>query len=936
MMPPDTFNLSPEKFNKLFPFHLLLDDRNCIVSFGASLKKICPLEQGRAFADFFHLKCPTLYGSEFHTGLLADQIVMLEPHHSPGLILRGQVELVGNGQAMFVGTPWFANMDQVVAADLSIRDFAVHDPMIDLLHVLQTQETTTREAKELLMQVNHQKNALKESEERISSMVLNLQTGILHVDETGKVVLCNKMFCDLFRMEEAPEELRGTDFLWVASQSKQLFANPASFVQRMQDLHYYKRPVLSELLELADGRVVERDYMPIFVASKYRGHLWKYTDITDRVNYHRKLRKQEEKYRGIIENMKLGILETGLDDRIQFVNSNFCELSGYDLNELLGRKAAAVLQISAADQAIDEKRALRRREVSDCYELEVKNKRGESRWWFISVTPNYNDLGELVGAIGIHLDITSQKSLQDELRVAKNRAEDSSRAKESFLANMSHEIRTPLNAVIGMIRELNRLELTGAGGVYLKHAGSASQHLLSIVNNILDISKIEAGEFQLESQSFNLVSVFHETEAIMGPAVHDKLLELRFQFCTDINETFVGDPHRIRQILLNIIGNAVKFTEKGTITVQCRTLASYADSGDICISISDTGIGMDENYLNSLFKKFTQEDLSIARKHGGTGLGMAITYELIQLMGGRIEVYSEKSKGTRFDVYLTLHKGDASTLAPADPKKDENILQHARVLLVEDNQLNRMVVCNTLEYYGVEVTEAEDGLKAVDLLRDHAYDVILMDLQMPGMDGLEATRIIRTILKLDTPIVALTANAFRKDIEKCMQVGMNDYVTKPFEEKVLVETVLKHASRRGMFVEPAVVTPLVTTGKLYDLTDLKAMSRGNEEFVKKMITTFCATIQAALGHLITAARSRDYKTVKETAHKMKPSVATFCVNSIKDDILWLERLDVITCSPDEVVKVASKVEWILQDVIKGLTGIAPEESGKVLGEKVPR
>jgi CheY-like chemotaxis protein len=522
------------------------------------------------------------------------------------------------------------------------------------------------------------------------------------------------------------------------------------------------------------------------------------------------------------------------------------------------------------------------------------------------------------------------------LRVAKNRAEESSRAKESFLANMSHEIRTPLNAVIGMIRELNRLELKGPGGVYLKHAGSASQHLLSIVNNILDISKIEAGEFQLESQAFNLVSVFRETEAIMSPAVHDKLLELKFIFSTEINDTFVGDPHRLRQILLNIIGNAVKFTDKGTITVQCRTLASHSDRGDVCISISDTGIGMDENYLNSLFKKFTQEDLSIARKHGGTGLGMAITYELIQLMGGRIEVYSEKNKGTRFDVFLTLCKGDASTLAPVDPMSDENVLHHARVLLVEDNQLNRLVVCNTLHYYGVEVTEAEDGLKAVDLLRDHTYDVILMDLQMPGMDGLEATRIIRTILQLDTPIVALTANAFRKDIEKCMQVGMNDYVTKPFEEKALVDTVLKHASRLGTFVAPEAAVQPVATESLYNLADIKAMSRGNEEFIQKMITTFCATIQAALGRLVTAARSRDYKTLKDTAHKMKPSAATFCVTCIKEDILWLERLDIVTCSPDEVVRVADKVEQILQAVITDLTGIAPQEKEKVLGEKVPR
>lgn len=930
----NSFCFGAEQFNKLFPFHMLFDANNMIVSFGKSIAKICPLQESLPFSRLFRLKRPELEPSSVRLEAVVGQIVIIECKSNKNLILRGQFEFTNNNEhILFVGTPWFGSMDDVIENNLSIHDFAAHDSMIDLLHVLKTQKITTTEIKELLSKVNRQKNTLeneiaekkktelklKESEKRISSLILNLQTGILVEDETRHIALCNKMFCDLFNIPAPPEALTGMDCANAAEQTKLMFKEPEIFVDRIGTILEEKKIVLSEQLELVDGRIFERDYIPIFVSDQYKGHLWKYTDITEQKNYEHNLKKQEEKYRGIIENMKLGLIEVNLEDEIQYANQNFCEISGYSLTEIISKKVYDLLSYPEVAGTIQERPNLTRKGISDSYEIPIRTRQGETRWWSMSVAPNYNDTGELIGSVGIYLDITSRKRLEKALRNAKSKAEESSKAKESFLANMSHEIRTPLNAIIGMVRELNRTNPTAEQHAYLKHAESASQHLLSIINDILDISKIEAGELRLDKQNFSLKSVMQETVAIMQPLAKDKLLDVRFDVDAHLAPAFIGDPNRIRQVMLNIISNSIKFTEKGGVTVNCQTIDKTGDFHRLQIDIIDTGIGMDKSFLKSLFKKFTQEDLSTVRKYGGTGLGMAITYELVQLMGGSIEVTSEKGVGSHFTVIINLELGDACEVEENISQHDANKLNHLRVLLVEDNEMNRLVAINTLAHYGVEIEVAVNGLEAVEILKSEPFDLILMDMQMPVMGGLEATKIIRSELKLDTPVVALTANAFKNEIEKCLATGMNDYVTKPFEESAFIHVLNKNtAGKVRLIPTPAKQKSQLSQDKmekLYDLAQLIQLSHGSDDFVEKMVTLFCSNVPSAIETIKSSFVAGRYSVVKSTAHNIKPMIDNMGIVSLKADIRTLEAL-----APEKMIR--NDIEAIiekLENTIKKVT-----------------
>ncbi|MFT3702178.1 MAG: PAS domain S-box protein [Agriterribacter sp.] len=519
-------------------------------------------------------------------------------------------------------------------------------------------------------------------------------------------------------------------------------------------------------------------------------------DITERKLSEQTIRIREEKYRSIIANMNLGMLEVDNCEIIQFANQSFCNMSGLALNELLGKNASTLFAKWGNEDLLAEKNKMRRKGISDAYEISVKNKKGEVKWWLISGAPRYNDDGELLGSIGIHLDITKQKLLEQELLHAREQAESSANAKQTFLANMSHEIRTPMNAILGMTNQLAKTELSKEQRFYLSTVHSAADNLLIIINDILDLSKIDAGKLTLEKIGFEPKTVMRRVMQVMMHRAEEKGLNFTNSFCDSrLSPVLLGDPYRLNQVLLNLISNAIKFTDKGTVDVTCTVLADTPHQQTIEITVTDTGIGMEEAFAKNLFEKFSQEDSSVIRKYGGTGLGMSICKELVELMKGKINVKSKKGIGTSIYVVIDFEKGAVANLPSKETGViDSRLLKGAKILVTDDNEINQLVAATILRNYGAEITKAYNGAEALEKISTMAFDIVLMDIQMPVMDGIEATKIIKSTSR-NLPVIALTAFAIEGDNQKCIDAGMNDYLSKPFQESQLVNIVCKWLSK---------------------------------------------------------------------------------------------------------------------------------------------
>lgn len=640
-----------------------------------------------------------------------------------------------------------------------------------------------------------------------------------------------------------------------------------------------------------------------------------HSDITERKTAEQALTFKEEKYRNIIANMNLGILEVDLQDRIQYANPSFVEMCGYDMEELLGMNARTFLTSVESNDLMSEKVAIRTKGKSDAYEIAIKNKREETRWWLVSGAPSYNEKGELTGSIGIHLDITDQKKLQDELQEARELAEASSRAKETFLANMSHEIRTPMHAISGMVALLLKTKLTPTQKFNLEVIRTASENMLIILNDILDLSKLEASKLVMEKVGFELEPVLRKAVQVMKIKAREKKLDLSLDILTDgVAPVLKGDPYRLNQILFNLMSNAIKFTEAGHVRVHCLWERNEENRQFLRFEVSDTGIGMEPEFMEHLFEKFSQEHQSTSRTYGGTGLGMNITRELISLMGGEISVQSRKGEGSRFTCILPFETGVQSDL-PAELKADNVgvVFKDLQVLLVDDNEMNRLVANTLLHNLGAVVTEAVNGKAAVDLVTEDAgFDIVLMDIQMPVMDGIEATSHIRKRLGNKIPIVALTANAMKSDVETYKKAGMDAVLPKPFSEHGLVNLLSLVLTNRS--------SKEIDDGEkmYYDLHLLKEMAIGNQEFIPRMLNLFIHQTPLLLIEMKGAIDENDLPRLAKIGHKLKSMISTLGITELKDDIRAIEKSASLELEPAQIKKTFEKIERILGIVVRQL------------------
>jgi PAS domain S-box-containing protein len=507
--------------------------------------------------------------------------------------------------------------------------------------------------------------------------------------------------------------------------------------------------------------------------------------------------------------------------------------------------------------------------------------------------------GRVAGVVVVARDITEQKRTERELLEAiviaelatglaedakskadsaRQVAEDAVKAKQQFLSNMSHEIRTPMSAILGFTKVLLRTDLTAKQKEYMSAIKVSGDALIVLINDILDLAKVDAGKMTFEQTSFKMSASISAMLQLFETRLQEKNLELIKAYDNRIPEVLVGDPVRLRQIILNLMSNAVKFTNHGRIVVRVSLLDETAEEVTVEFSVEDTGIGIEENKIEAIFENFQQASRAISRLYGGTGLGLAIVKNLVEAQGGKIEVTSTPDQGSMFRFTLNFLKTSASLQDELESIEIAAEVKGVKILVVEDIPLNQLLIKTLLDDFGFESEYAFNGRRAVEMLSETGvkaappFQLILMDLQMPEMDGFETTTYIRQIMKSNIPIIALSADVTTVDLEKCLEAGMNDYVTKPVDEKLLFSKIVSLSRNpvQVLITKPDEVAPETT--RYVNLEYLTKRTKANSVMMREMISLYMRQTPDLVSTARKALLTEDWSTMRAAVHKIIPSL----------------------------------------------------------------
>ncbi|MFT3680926.1 MAG: ATP-binding protein [Ferruginibacter sp.] len=520
--------------------------------------------------------------------------------------------------------------------------------------------------------------------------------------------------------------------------------------------------------------------------------------------------------------------------------------------------------------------------------------------------------------------LRQQRILINQLNESEKKARDAVVVKENFMANMSHEIRTPMNAILGFTNLLQRRQLDNESKEYVQSIQRSGENLLTLVNDVLDFSKIEAGMMRIESAPFSINGLVHSVETMLQGKAKEKGLELKASIPSGIPDTLEGDANRLTQILVNLIGNAIKFTSQGSVHVNIKSERIHNNTVFLLFSVTDTGIGIEKEKQATVFGRFQQVENTVTRKYGGTGLGLSIVKELVALQHGDIFVESVPGKGSTFSFIIPyIISSTQFTKLPATGMHEfaTHNNKHINVLVVEDNDLNKSLMKHLLMQWHLSFNIVSNGREAVDDLKENNYHLVLMDIQMPEMDGYTAAQVIRHELKSDVPIIAMTAHALAGEREKCLSFGMNEYLSKPIMEEDLYKLIIQFTSA-SLFIENKNLPHGVNHYKYINLDYLKAVSNGNIEYEKEVTNQFIETVPQDTAILTSLLEKHDYTQLKRVAHNLKTTVS---VMGLTEKLL--PQLDAIEYTNMGDAQLKQEI-----DIIKDTCAKAVEEAKTFLGD----
>ncbi len=822
-----------------------------------------------------------------------------------------------SGKEIWVGQ----NVKMLFKADGKVK--FVRAVARDITHLRKLRLQSEQRAKKLEKAYQEQQKIQKNLEEKnaLTNLILNtMAEAVVVIDSKGEFVLFNEAAKQIVGKGAAdldPKEWSKYYGSYYLDKETLIPIEDLPLMHALngREVHNFESYIKNN--ERKDGIYVKYNSRPLRDKDdNIVGALLVTTNINDQKEYENRLRASEEKFRAMSDASPLGIFVTDQEGACEYTNAEYEKISGLTFHEALGEGWAKAIHEEDRERVFkgwfD---AVKNKEMFST-EMRYKQKNGRVVWSKVKASA-MTVQDDIIGYVGTVEDITDSKKNHEALLQAKEQAEKASKAKEDFLSTMSHEIRTPLNAVIGMAHLLQDESPQEHQIENLNALRFSADNLLVLINDILDYNKIESGKVTFEKVDVDLKKLITRIRQSLSLKAEEKNIRFNAIFDTDIPDVVLTDPVRLNQIMTNLVSNAIKFTEKGFVKIEVLLESDDDKSAIISFAVKDSGIGIEKDQQAYVFDRFTQAEKATTRKYGGTGLGLAITRKLVELQGGKMQLTSEPGKGSEFSFTLQFEKGKSGALLDSSTEQEvfPTSLAGTKVLIVEDNQINQVVATKFLKKWNMSVDIANDGKEALEKLTKSAFDLVLMDLQMPVMDGFEATQEIKKDSKLkDLPIIALTASALSEERENVFRAGMDDFLTKPLNPQELYTKIARVVDKEHIRINVPEIKAKENQ-QLFNTETVETLAEGDDEFLKSMFESYLVELDRLLVTYKDIVKKEDIELYRAMKHKLSASIDLFSANLLKDEILKTEAL-LVNNQPAKLKNNLKNIERLVETIVE--------------------